>query len=232
MPRSPRSDEAGGLAVCPECSKRIRVKSSSSGRQVCCPGCDHRFQFTPDEELLETLPARQSRRGTRQRNVSSGWAAHFLSIPMSLFVAVGLIIGMAILRIADYRIEGDIPFERLETQLTMGATVLLGLLSGLRLGWLWARLVSAFAIGLAIFGLVVFQKAGVLDNLFFIAFVFPMAMHLGILAALERPSAREFFRLKCPDCKSIRTGAADFCSNELNAAIVTAAGNCRHLATK
>lgn len=199
------------IAVCPECNKRIRVKPTSSSRQVCCPGCDHRFEFTPDdEELLDTLPARRTRRGKSQRLESSGWAAHFLSIPMSLFVAVVLVIGMAVIRVADYRMEGDIPLERLATQLTIGGTVLLGLLSGFRLGWLWARIVSALAVGLLIFGLVVFQKAGVLDTMFFIAFVFPIAMHLGILAALERPSTRDFFRLKCPDCKSIRTGAADF----------------------
>lgn len=203
------SDE---VAVCPECSKRIRVKPGASGRRMKCPACEHRFDYLPEDDDLdsETPATRPKSRKSRGGSDGVNWISRRLHMPMSMFVALLLVLGMVGLRAADGMLDREIPRDIVIFRLVIGGTVCLALLSGFRLGWLWARFVSAIALLYLVFGLISFLLANALNVEFFVGFVIPIAIHLGILAALDRPSAREFFQLKCPGCKSLNAGAADF----------------------
>jgi ribosomal protein S27E len=208
--KNPMSDQ---VAVCPECSKRIRVKPGTSGRRIRCPGCGDHFDFVPDHEDpgLETSPAGQSKgKKVRRDGTAAKGISRLLQMPMSLFGALILVVAMIVLRVVDGMLDREIPRELVIFRLVIGVTVFLALLSTFRLGWLWTRFVSVLALIYLGYGLFSFVLAGALDVEFFIGFVIPIAMHLGILAALDRPSTRDFFRLKCPDCKSLNAGAADF----------------------
>ncbi len=190
------------VATCPECGARVRVRSA--GQQVECPACESQFDADPSGKR-----GTGGKRGKKSNKAKPGWVAWVTSMPLSVYSALALVIAMASLRIADYAIEHESTRERTIFYVVMAASVLTAILSGLRLGWLWARLVSAVALVLLVFGMALYFRAGVLDTQFFVGFVIPIAIHLGILASLERPSARLAYRLKCPRCDSLRTGAAD-----------------------
>lgn len=194
------------IASCPECGARIRVKAAETF--VECPACESQF------EVGGTSSERSSKKRAGPKNRqkpghAKDWVGWVTTMPLSLYSALALVLIMASLRIADYAIEHESTRERTIFYVVMAATVLTSILSGFRQGWQWARLVSAVAIVLLVFDMALFFRAGVLNAQFFVAFVIPIAIHLGILASLERPSARLAYRLKCPRCDSLRTGAAD-----------------------
>lgn len=149
-------------------------------------------------------PRRKSRRSQRD---AAGRAMP--AIPVSV-ISVGLLVVInGLVRIMDVALYCG-RAGLLAWQLTMAALVLLGVIFRVRLGWQFARIVSAIAAVLLFFALVARAVAGTMDVGVFLNVVIPMAFHLGIIAALERPTAREWFALNCPECGSHRGGSADF----------------------
>jgi hypothetical protein len=113
-----------------------------------------------------------------------------------------------VLRVLDVTL-GDAPPGRLALQLTLAVLVLAAIAFRVRLGWQFGRITSAIAAVLLFVALLSRGLAGTADVSLFLSAVIPMALHLGIIAALERSSARGWFGLMCPRCGSHRGAAAD-----------------------
>ncbi|MER3415598.1 MAG: hypothetical protein C4297_05225 [Gemmataceae bacterium] len=104
---------------------------------------------------------------------------------------------------------------------TLGLLIVWGMIGGHRLAWQWGRIVGilgaiwyTFGLGVAIF----FGKPAELIPLWqrflsiIVGTVLALCLYV-IFFALGRPSARQYFRLRCPSCGKFTNQAADFFFN-------------------
>jgi len=212
-------------AYCTKCGHQYRVKDEHAGRSVKCRQCQgvvripaaadddvnlgeidlHAFADADVDDDVEYAGASPRRGRTRKKGSSSGPAFPPLSV-----IAVGLLVlfnsGIRILDVVAASGSGPL----LVWQLTLSLLVLTGLALRVRLLWQFTRLISAMAIVLSLFGIVVRLVGGTLGLGGLIGTLVLVGLHLGIIAALERPSARDWFGLTCPKCGSHRGNSADF----------------------
>lgn len=209
-------------AACAQCGHQYQVGEQHAGKTLRCKQCRGVVRVPgngdfPDLELdefryLETdgseeTAAPQPRRRKKSRRAGSS-AGGRPAISLSIVAAVLVVLFNGMLRVLDVTL-GDAPPGRLALQLPLAALVLAAIAFRVRLGWQFARITSAIAAVLLFVALLSRGLAGTTDVSLFLSAVIPMALHLGIIAALERPSARDWFALTCPKCGSPRGGPAD-----------------------
>lgn len=208
-------------AACSQCGHEYQVGEQHAGKTLRCKQCrgvvrvpgNGDFQDLELDEFrnLETdgseeVAAPQPRRRRKSRRAGSS-ARGRPAISLSIVAAVLVVLFNAMLRVLDVTL-GDAPPGRLALQLPLAALVLAAIAFRVRLGWQLARITSAIAAVLLFIALLSRALAGAVDLALFLGVVIPMALHLGIIAALERPSAREWFGLTCPKCGSHRGAPA------------------------
>jgi hypothetical protein len=137
--------------------------------------------------------------------------------------AVGVLVLIGLLGLIGNLMNlGTVPIPEALISL-LGLFTLWGILVGHRLAWQWGRLLGLFAaviytlvIGLSLTGSIIVER-GIPDSSRYLVYVILIATTLCLYViyfAMGTTSAREYFRLRCPQCTQFTSTSADFFFNK------------------
>jgi hypothetical protein len=137
-------------------------------------------------------------------------------MPVSVVVAASALSLMMSARVAQLALAFDAgtPAGRLMTgfmQLGIGGLILAGLLLRNRLAWQWGRVAAVLgfvALGFVLWAYV--SRMAPWDTLPVVLILAQLVPVAAIFFALGTESAREHFRLRCPQCSAFTSRAANF----------------------
>ena len=134
-------------------------------------------------------------------------SVHVAAISLSLVISVQAALVMLLAQ------AGQVGWAQLAFAAVVAALLLLGILRGHRLAWLWGRtlgLALSIVLGASVAIALVRGAAAAHPALLAIVALGLIAPLLVMSIALSRPSAVAHFDLVCPECKATTRRGADF----------------------